>query len=318
MENYFDNSDILGFLLKKKKQIITNVVIAAVLSALFSFFITPKYKSEAIVYPANLSPYSSETPTEQLLQLFNSKDVMDSVIKYFNLAEHYGINTTQAQSYSALVNEFKDNVSFSKTEYESVIIEVMDVHPQMASDMVNMIINMVNSKVRSLQHEKAWEVVAIKQRQFNDKKLEIDSMEAILKELRVKYGLLNYNVQVEEVVKRYLKERTEPGYNPNTSSSQELIALLGGLKEKGGEFVALTENLIKERAFYNEIKEEYELALKDAEKELTYTNVVTHPKPADNKSYPIRWLIVLIFSISTFMITVISILLMEQYKLHTK
>lgn len=318
MENYFDNSSMVKLLLKRKKQIVIIVAFAAIVSSLVSLLLKTKYKSEAVVYPANLSPYSAETETEQLLQLFNSKDVTDSVIKNCNLLFHYGIDTTSPQYYSDLMNTYRDNVSFSKTEYESVVVEVLDVNPEMAAEMVGMIITMVNNKAKNLQQEKAWEVVRVKKKQLDAKKHEIDSMENELKILRTKYGLLSYDVQVEEVVKRYLKERVKPGYNSSTASSQEMLSLLGSLKEKGGEFVSLTENLIKERTFYNQIKVEYETAFKDANKELTYTNVVTYPKPADTKAYPIRWLIVLLSVLSTFMFTVVGILLIEKYKLSSK
>ncbi|OFZ02165.1 MAG: hypothetical protein A3K10_08170 [Bacteroidetes bacterium RIFCSPLOWO2_12_FULL_31_6] len=318
MGNYFDNSDLLSVLLKWKRQVIFIVALAAVFSSILSFLIPKKFKSEAVVYPANLQSYSSETETEQLLQLCNSKEVMDSVIKHCNLKEHYGIDESYKEYYSALINKYKENVSFSKTEFESVLIEVIDIDAQQACNIVKMIISMVNNKAETLQQEKSWEVVRVKQTQLTNKIHEIDSMEKALTELRVKYGLLSYDVQVEEVVKRYLKERVKPGYNPNTSSSKEMTLLLGSLKEKGGEFIALSENLEKERAFYNQIKFDYENALKDANKELTYTNVVTYPKVSDTKAYPIRWLIVLMFVLSTFMVDVIYILLIERYKFTTK
>ncbi len=315
MENYFDNSDLLSVLLKWKKQIVIIVVITAIFSSLLSFLIPIKFKSEAVVYPANLLSYSSETQTEQLLQLCNSKEVMDSVIKYCHLIEHYGIDTS---NYSALVDRYKDNVSFSKTEYESVLIEVLDADAQQACNIVNMIIAMVNNKAKNLQQEKSWEVVKVKQAQLNNKKHEIDSMETVLKELRIKYGLLSYDVQVEEVVKRYLKERVKPGYNPSASSSQEMTSLLASLKEKGGDFIALTDNLEKERDFYNQIKFDYENAYKDANKILTYTSVVTYPKTSDTKAYPIRWLIVLMSVLSTFMLAIVGVLLVERNKLNGK
>ena len=34
-------------------------------------FITPLYKSEAVAYPANVTPYSDESETEQMLQIIS-------------------------------------------------------------------------------------------------------------------------------------------------------------------------------------------------------------------------------------------------------
>jgi hypothetical protein len=62
-------------------------LMAVILSSIFSGerFITPKYRSSAIVYPVNLAPYSTETRTDQLLQLLESNSIRDSLVKKFDL-----------------------------------------------------------------------------------------------------------------------------------------------------------------------------------------------------------------------------------------
>ena len=62
------------------------------------------------------------------------------------------------------------------------------------------------------------------------------------------------------------------------------------------------------------MKEQLEAAQRDVEKELTYCNVITNPVVADKKAYPIRWLIVLISAISTLLLTLIVISLVENFR----
>ncbi|MFN9325573.1 MAG: hypothetical protein ACK6A5_09320, partial [Flavobacteriales bacterium] len=104
---------------------------AATLSGIFSgpTFIKPRYMSTATVYPVNLNSYSIETRTDQLLQLLESNSIRDSLIKQFDLAKVYEVDTTANGGYFALYNEFNDRVEITKTRFESVQVEIVDENP---------------------------------------------------------------------------------------------------------------------------------------------------------------------------------------------
>ena len=82
MDNFFNNVKLLDIIIKWKYHLLAVIVAAMLLSVLFSspIFITPLYKSYAVVYPSNISPYSTENETEQMMQMFQSRDIRDSVI----------------------------------------------------------------------------------------------------------------------------------------------------------------------------------------------------------------------------------------------
>ena len=84
------------------------------------------------------------------------------------------------------------------------------------------------------------------------------------------------------------------------------------MQGKGGDFIYLSSLYYAATDAYNKLKQEYEFALKDVKKDLTYSNYVTSPVPADKKTYPVRWLIVLISTVSAFSIALITILLVEK------
>ena len=66
MDNNFNNLSLIQLVLKWKWHILIITLLAALCGAIFSssMFITPLYKSEAVAYPANISPYSDESETE--------------------------------------------------------------------------------------------------------------------------------------------------------------------------------------------------------------------------------------------------------------
>ncbi len=285
-----------------------------VLSSVFSgpTFIEPKYKSYAVIYPSNLIPYSSETATEQMLQLFRSDELRDSLIVKFDLLHYYKINPNKTHYYSELIREYNDNVTIKKTEYESVMLEVLDKDPVRACEMVKEMINLFNRKVRSMHRQKSEEVLVITSNQMKMKEHQIDSVMNLLKELSSEYNIIDYKSQAVEVTKGFLK--TIDGAGASHINTKGVEQLKKNLEKKGGDYILLNdilEGLIEQ---YIEIKTEHEIALRDVKKELTYTNLVSSPVPADKKVYPIRWLIVFISTLSAMIISFMVILYFEKQK----
>lgn len=311
MSGYKNNSELLDLLFRWWKQLLGVAAIAILLSAVFSssLIIRPKFKSFAVLYPANIIPMGNETPTEQMLQVLESDVIRDSITSMYKLFDAYGIKQDGKSAQSELISEYQENVVFRKTEYESVVVEVLDEDPVQARDMVASIIFFFNRKERLLQQEKAMELVKILDTQVLRKRAEMDSMEAILTGIRQNYGILDYALQTEYATERYLEVISTPSRKMN---AKEIEPLLDALKEKGGEFMSLNEHLWRVRGGYNDLKEQLEAAHRDVEKNLTYCNVITNPVVADKKAYPIRWLIVTVSVLSTLLLSVLFISIAEN------
>lgn len=287
-------------------------LVAIGLGALFSspLFIKPKYLSTATVYPVNLNPYSSETRTDQLLQLLESNSIRDSLIQRFDLGAVYDVDTASAGGYFALYNEFLDRVEVSKTRYESVMIEVLDEDPRRARDMVRAILEQVDLLARRLQREKSYELLEIAERALANERAKLDSVEDRLARLRGEAGLLVYEGQTEELTRGYLNMLATPGVSQ--ARLDEVRTMFRNLEAYGGEFRALTDLSNKFRDNYDRLLTEYERVVNDVTKELTYTNVVIHPEVSDKKAEPVRWLIVLIVTASALFLCLVLLMWREH------
>jgi capsule polysaccharide export protein KpsE/RkpR len=312
MGTYLNATDLLKILLKWKKHLFIIGLATILISTIFSgpTFIEPKYKSFAILYPSNIIPYAGENQSEQMIQLLESDDIRRDVCRIFNLMKHYGIDSANDKySQSHFLEMYKDNINFRKTEYESVEITVLDKDAKMASDIADSIIDLMNKKAKSLQREKSQEVVEIYKNQLDKKRAERDTMEKELRDIRTNYGITSYDNQSREVTREYLQALSMSG---NAEGINEAKRLMKNLEEKGGDYVALNENLWRVRGSYYDIQTLYENAVKDVDKVLTYSNVVSKPFPADKKSYPVRWIIVLISTISTLFLAFMFLAFVEQ------
>ncbi|MCK9219000.1 MAG: hypothetical protein M0P47_02985 [Bacteroidales bacterium] len=310
MDNFFSSKNIIETMLKWKIQLGVVVVAAILLSILFSspIFITPLYKSNAVLYPSNISPYSDESETEQSVQIFQSRDIRDTLVKKFNLAKHWGIDSSYKHFESTLVWEYSQRVNISKTPYGAVEIEIRDQDPIMARDLINAMMDAYNVKIKNLHKEKFLEVVNNYRLITNSKKMELDSIQQRAMELGTKYGLLDFPNQTRELMRAFL------GSGGSSVKSREVAKLKKNLEEKGGEREMLSNLMLAEAKDYSTLKLDYDRAVLDYNRNFTYVNVLSKPFVADKKAYPIRWLIVVLSTFSAFFLAVLIIGVIERSK----
>ncbi len=303
------NFDLLNIILKWKTTLAVVIGLAIVFSFIFSspFFIKPKYKSTAVIYPSNLMPYSQESPTEQMLQLFQSDSIFNHVADHFKLTEHYGLDSTKPTIYNDLLGIYNDNVSIRKTEYEAVKIEVLDTKPEIACNIINEMINCFNAYTLKLNKSKSLELVAIFKDQIQKKQSQIDSINTSLKELAVRFEIIDYTSQSRELSKEYYRTIA----SGNEKKINALTNALRNLEERGGKYHELQQHLKQSTLEYASLLTKYNTVVNDSEKFLTYTNVVVKPFPSGKKSYPVRWLIVTIASFAALLFSLIVIMIIE-------
>ncbi|MFI5164690.1 MAG: Wzz/FepE/Etk N-terminal domain-containing protein [Bacteroidia bacterium] len=306
------NFDLLNIILKWKITLALVIVLAVVLSGIFSspYFIKPKYKSTAVIYPSNLMPYSQESPTEQMLQLFQSDSIFNHVVDFFHLIRHYGLDSASPIIHTELLGIYNENVSIKKTEYEAVKIEVMDQDPQVACNMINEMMHAFNAYTLKLNEAKSKELVDIFSTQMKKISVQIDSITTALKENAVKYGLIDYYAQSRELSKEYYSTLA----TNNEKKINELTNSLRNMEERGGKFHELQIHLDLSTQEYAKTLSQYNTVLNDSKKYLTYTNVVVKPYPSDKKAYPVRWLIVTIATCAAFLFSLIIIMIIEGRK----
>lgn len=312
MEDYFNSKNIVSLTVKWKYQLSVIAVAAILLSAFFSgpIFITPLFKSYAVMYPSNVSPYSTENETEQMIQILQSKDIRDSVIKKFDLAKHYKIDPKYEYFTSTMLWEWSQKVKVNKTPYEAVTIEVYDKDPNIASAMVDAMIDFYNLKVRSLHKEKFGEVIINFRAIWEMKRKDLDSLKQQAEDLGTNYGLLDFPNQTKEVMRAYL--------GGGSYNKKEAERLKKNLEEKGGEMMLLGALMKSESESYSTYKLDFDRAVQNYNRNYTYVNLLNKPFPADKKAYPIRWIIMIVSTIAALLIAIIVIGIIDHRKIKSQ
>ncbi|MBP9995307.1 MAG: hypothetical protein KBT67_10325 [bacterium] len=309
MDKYFDNTSMFKAIYRWKWHVIIITVVAAVCGVIFSgpAFITPLYESEAVVYPSINDPYSDETFTEQMIQVMQSNEIMDSVVKDFDLMEHYRISTGYKYWKTALISEYRDNVRVSRTPYDAVVVKVLDKDPEIACAMVNDIVRLFDQKLQRMQKSKSLQAMKMYEYSLSHQEKFIDSLRDRLNTIASEYGVISVPEQSKEVSKAYI--------NGGNDKAKELKK---NLETYGPEVIALTERIVSESEVYSYTKYEYEEFVRHYNTELSFTNIVSEPYVSDKKAYPIRWVVVVLCGLGACLLSALVACLIERKSLQTK
>jgi uncharacterized protein involved in exopolysaccharide biosynthesis len=324
-EKNFASINLLHIIAKYKKHLIVITLVSAILAAIFSgpSFITPLYKSTVVLYPTasnsiskailsekgsdkDILEFGEDEQTEQLLQILNSNKIRDRIIEKYDLMEHYEIRPDEKYRLTKLFKTYEDNFIFKRTEYMAVKITVFDKEPQLAADMANDVARLLDSTINQMQKMVAREAFKIVEAEYLQKKEEIKAKEDSLTKLR-EYGVHDYESQAE-MFNRQLAIEMAKG---NSAGVKRLEKKLEILAKYGGAYVSLRDALEYDKKQLSELKAKYEEAKVDAEDNLPHTFIVSDAYKAEKKSYPIRWLIVLVASLSVFFLSVIILGLID-------
>jgi hypothetical protein len=305
------NTIILLRIIKKWRKHLTicffgSIVVGYIIS--LPIFMKPMYKSSAVLYPANLSPYSKETPTEQMVQLLNSEDVRDSLVKELHLFKHYKIDSVNGFPRFEMMKRLSENISIGKNQYEAIEIDVIDENPKMAQRICESIIHFMDIKAISLIHTRSLEVAEVNKKSMENEKLILDSLDNVISTLRDSTGITDFKSQIEGFSKEYFHSLAEGKINWDMKKAQQ------NFTSKSAEYLMLKEVIANSQKIYNKYRKKYEIAINDSKKELDFHNMVSPPLVPEKKDSPKRAIVIILFTLASMLIAIVIAVYLEQYK----
>lgn len=326
--SYLNSENLIVFLYNSRKPLLIVALIAVVFSSIASLLIKDKFKSTVVLFPTTTSSISKallsenasgkedilkfgeEEEVEQMLQILHSDEIREKIVAKYDLAHHYNIEEGEKYRMTKLQKEFEENVNFRKTKFMSVEIEVLDHNADTAALIANDISAFIDTVKNRMRREIAVQAFLIVEEKYIDQERYVKALEDSLTILR-KFGVIDYESQTDRITEQ-LSIAILQG---KTKAVQQLEEKLAILSEYGGAYVSIRDQLEFEKKQLTNIHIKYEEAKVDAENNLQHKFVVNNAFPAEKKSYPIRWLIVFISTLSTVSLALLILLFKEKIKL---
>ncbi len=320
---YFELIDVFHFVIKWRRKLIIICSVSAILSIIISspYIIKPKYLSTAVFYPSTNNSISSalltdsrvkqkdplefgeQVAAQQYVQILESDYLRGKVIKNFNLIEHYRIEADDKEKNYKMAKMYDKNISVKKTPYASIEVNVLDESPQKAADVANGIVSILDSVKTEVQRKMAMQALQIIETEYKRKEEEINTIKARMSELGAK-GVYN----VEEQSKAITELIGKNGMNENIRKQQNNLAMFGA------ESQSLYSTLELQVEQLNELKKKLDQAKIDVEGNLSNVFILQNASPAERKSYPIRYLIVIGSILGSFVLACIVLLFVEKFR----
>lgn len=284
-----------------RKKLLIVTLIAVVVSVAVSFIISPQYKATAIVFPSRTFSVSKllieqnqgaqedymdlgdEDDAEKLLQILNSSDIRNKIANKYDLWTNWQIknNTEYSQHYLKL--KWEDMVTFKRTNFVSIRIEVYDYVANRSADIANSIVAYADSVKFNMTREVAKQALDITKDEYDATIARINELQDSLQAIK-ELGVLDNKEEIT-AYSRSMAKAIEKG---NESAQNKLQVKLDLLKKYGTAYDAVYADLKKYRLKYPIIKNKYDEALVNYNKPMPSKFVVEKATPNEKKAKPVK------------------------------
>jgi tyrosine-protein kinase Etk/Wzc len=321
VEFRFDSFNLIDFLLKYRTLLSLTGLITIILSSVVTLLIIPKFQSVAVIFPSpnvletrsllNIQNtatdfFGDEVATEMVLQIIQSDRINDYLLNKYNLLEHYKINDQQYK-YTMLGKKMKKNISSRKTQFNSIEISVYDTDPVLAAEMANDIVSQVDTVFNSLRKEAAAKslklLTELYAAQFKRVKTIEDSLTLPAKN-RVTTNTATQALINAEINKLF-----------NSDNNEGSIITISQLQEGAAntpKYLRFLSAFIREADNLSTIQGKMIEAQTFANQDLPYVYIINEAKVSEIKATPERTLIVVVSAISTILLMVILLFVLDS------
>jgi len=330
MENQQSKSslNIIVVIIQWWKTLLVIGVIAALASAGISYLIRPKFKSSVIMMPIasnalsqmimiahnqneflDATQFGDDVKIDQMLQILNSREMKDHVIKTFNLAVHYDIDTTKKYWKTKLYEAVKNNCQYSRTDFMGVQISVLDEDPQFAADMANSIADYYDTLKRHIIKQRSEEAFLILQDEMDKMEEYITFLSDSLSKIMA-YGVYDYESQAERLMQQYAKDIA----SGNTTAVKRIKDELAILEKWAPTYVSIRDRILFLKESQMELQQKYQAMRVDADYRMPQKFVVESAVASDKKAYPKRMIIVVLSTLCALALGVFLVITKESIK----
>lgn len=260
------------------------------------------------VQKEDLLAFGEEEDAERLLQIINSDQVRNRIIEKYQLWDVYDIRRDQRGANTLIAREYRDNVSAELTKFGSVEVSVLDEKPERARDMANDIALFSDTVANRMRSDRAMTAFKYAESSLQSALKEVQIMEDSMKVLQ-EMGVYSYLDQIAALTEMYGTAIAEG----HPDRALQLKNQMDFLSKYGTTYVNLETNLKEAYEKLNVLRKRYDLMKIDVDSNIPVMRIVDYASVADKKSFPIRWLIVVMSTISAFVFTFILLLIIDNF-----
>jgi capsular polysaccharide biosynthesis protein len=224
--HYPENLAFLRLLYQKRMLVILFVLATTLVAFTVTLFIPKEYTSSATVFATESNSiddairnpqFGYDVEADRLIQVLNSRDIRDSIVKQFSLVAYYRIDTTEADWYYQLTKKYEKDFTVTKTVYMSVIISARTRDPQMSADIANAIIRYADRAREKLLKKNIYTAIRSLESEYLTLKHDLDSLNGMVENLTAQQGGVTQFMHSEKYLSLIMDKARMSGYESSRS-----------------------------------------------------------------------------------------------------
>jgi uncharacterized protein involved in exopolysaccharide biosynthesis len=319
MENKSINAEpLLVLIWKNRKLFIIVGVLAAVVSSVASFMIPIKFKSVASMFPAkttSLSMVERGIPA-QGVELFGEEEegermlaiLMNQIISKYDLFKHYKIDVKSATKNDQMAAATREHIQFQRTRYGSVDIIVWDANPDTAALIANDLarnFDIVKNGMISESQKQNYESLNREYLSLLKQVKEVQDTMAFFENLGV--------VSDEEPWAALIEQETEA-----MKQGGKLLAEIKPVMEANRKYRSIYRSFFTKNPFLikrvEALKSNLDQIQSDVNSSMSHKYVIDYAAASDKKAYPVRWLVVVVSTVSAIFLLLTLLVIFQKIK----
>ncbi len=313
MNNSLNLIEFLKLIFKWRKPILIVMGVSVIGSVVITdpHIMPPYYESVSLIYPLNPNLtqssnlfgdnaqgyFGTSADVDRILSIAGSVPLKMYIVNKFDLFNHYKIDSTKTKyPVEAVLKELHNNYSFEKNDRGAIELTVYDRDPQLAADMCNAIVEKIDETNQALLNDNKQKILAIYDVKLKEKQEQLKALGDTIFKLKQEYNLYSTIQDLPEQVSR-LRAEKGIGFDQATEKVKVLE------EQKKGAIRELNNNMI-----------EYEQYKATINSTVPTVYVLEKAFKAERKSKPIRWLIVAGTLLVSFVLSAVTVVMIERFK----
>ena len=294
-----DSISLISIFIMHWKALLITCIAAGIISIAISLTITPLFRSVVVLYPTTnvvetqtlfgiqstaTALFGDESATEKVLQILRSDNIKNYLVMKFDLMKHYGIGINTKYRYTLLNARMNKNIVSRKTQYNSVEISVLDSDPVIASVMANDIARQVDTVFNQIVKDAGRKSLIAVKNSYNDQLRRVKSLEDSLLLISPNGPGSVFPGKLRAGLAKSSWEAASGQYSP------EFLRLINMFESENINLSAIMSRLTEVKML--------------AEQDLPYTHIINEAKVSEKKALPDRSIIVIVSTLSTFLLMI--------------
>lgn len=324
MENKQINAEpLLVLIWKNRKLFIIVGILAAVISSVASFMIPVKFKSVASMFPAKTTSLSivergipahgvelfgEEEEGERMLAILNSSALMNIIINKYALFKHYKIDVKSATKNDQMAAAIREHIQFQRTRYGSVDIIVWDANPDTAYLIANDIARNFDVVKNNMIAESQKQNYLSMEKDYKD----LLSQVKAIQDTMTRYENMGV-VSDEEPWAALIEQETEA-----MKQGGKMLEEVRAKMEANRKYHSIYRSYFTKSPFLikrtEALKSNLDQLKADMTSSMSHKYVIDYAAASDKKAYPVRWLVVVVSTVSTIFLLLTLLVILQKIK----